>query len=692
MNTLLPDTISRKSHRDLSALMGRRSGSLIKMVAGTVLVLFCIFFIISAIPGYRHAGDSLERSRRDLAASGLVLDSEFFQRHERYREWLALRGTSAEQEMFDTISQILFRSASGLAIHRGDSDSWTFLKSSYLSFHFAILRISFIIIASWRLWLFAMLLALALEYYALRVYCGDDLLGQTGNNRLFFSGARLQLEPMNAAGAPELQVRGLACPKASTLANVKASRLGMLLDKYGVANETNLTLAGIIVHHKDYPAYVAEADEAALLDGQYAGATLLENSTLILEKALSLHQGYRALNMSNERLETSDLGIQSVQAEAGKKLSGAEYAALLHGAFHRVLTPDMRSQLSELRATELASGILAFEAGKVLAYAKEAGQWLRKSNFGNLSGRAVLHSVAAFGKEYNFDERTTIRRSLIYASRSSVFAPVRFPIDLTDKSRSLRQWIELLMACPHELQAVADEVELVGIVSETQRAWAQLFLEGAMALDPEVVDDVYAAPTNLFFIPAPKVINLMRKVIEHSTLRRLEELVARVSQKQRLEVMSVDFAGEGSERGTAHAERIFTPLAHRELKALAAQHEISAADVRDWSTLRVVLNSFGWLGRRVGDYTVPESSIVSLVFKVDPGMPGANEFSRLGRHGMVAFRGTRLEAKWGKFWQTRFIPVLGVTMAETPEDYDQLMKGIEKELEEEDSSAPAAGM
>lgn len=692
MNTLLPDNISRKHRKDLSALVGRRSSSLLKVIAGILLVTFCVLFILSIIPSYRTAGDSLARAKRDLASSGLITDPEFFQRHEQYREWLSLRGTPSEQEMFDTISQIVFRSASGLGIRRGDSEGWTFLKSSYLSMHFALLRISFIIIASWRLWMFAMILAIALEYYGLRVYSADDILGQTGNGRLFFSGARLQLEPTNSSGAPEHQVRGLACPKTAPLSAVRASRLGSLLDKFGVANETNLGLASVLVQHKDYPAYVAEADEGPLLDAYFEGGSLLENATAVLEKGLFLHQSYRAMHMSNERLgETQSSPSGQTEEKGQRKVTQSEYASLLSQAFHRVLTPDMRLHLSELRASELATALLAFEAGKVLAYSREGNQWVRKSNFPNLSGRAVMHSIAAFAKEYNFEERTAIRRALLYASRSSVFAPVRFPVDLNEKTRAVRQWIELLMACPHELQAVGDEVELIGIVGETQRAWAQLFLDGAMALDPEVVDDVYATPTNLFFMPATKVITLMRKVIEHATLRRLEELVARVSQKQRLEIMSVDFAGEGSERGTSHAERIFTPLAHREIKALATQHNVAIADIRDWSTLRVVLNSFGWLGRRVGDYTVPESSIISIVFKVDPGMPGANEFSRLGRHGMVAFRGTRLEAKWGKFWQTRFIPVLGVTMAETMDDFGQLMKGIEKELEEEEAGMSAAG-
>lgn len=691
MNTLLPDKIARNQHKDLSAFIGRRSSSLLKLICIAALFAVTIFFILSEIPNYRQGGDSLQRARADLAASGLIADREFFTRHEYFREWLRLRGTESESRLFDTVSQIVFRSAADLAPRRL-SESLSFFKSTYLSLHLALLRISFILIASWRLWVFAMLLAIVLEYYNLRVFSGDDLLGQTGNGRLFFSGARLQLEPLTPSGAPEKLVRGLACPSAAPFSAVKASKLGMLLERFGVANETNMSLAAIIVNHKDYPAYVAAADESVLLENYFAGAKLLDTATSVLEKALTLHQSYRAMQMSNERPDAIEPSRPADQDEKNaRKMTAAEYSGMLHYAMHRVLTPDMRTNLSELRSAELATIMLSYEAGKVLAFAREGGGWVRKSNFGNLSARAVVQSIAAFAREYSFDERSVIRRALIYAARSSPFAPVRFPIDLNDTSRAARQWVELLMACPHELQAVADEVEFVGIVGEAHRSWAQLFLDGAMALDPEVVDDVYAAPTGLFFMPAQKVLTLMRKVIEHGTLRRLEELVARVSQKQRLEVMSLDFAGEGAEKGLSHPERIFTPLAHREIKALAMQHGMTTADIRDWSTLRVVLNSFGWLGRRLGDYTVPESSLVSVVFRVDPGMPGANEFSRIGKHGMVAFRGTRLEAKWGKFWQTRFISVLGVTMAETSEDYDQLMKGIEKTFEEEENAAPAVG-
>lgn len=698
MNQLLADPIARKHQRDFKALVGRRVGGRLRLAAVVLVLCAALFFINSYFQAPSGVGESFEASRRLLASSGLVSDEEFFSRHEAYREWLYLHGTNDEQRIFDSISGSLFQNAAQIGSRRAALEGLSFFQRIYFSLHFSLLRISFILIASYRLWLFAILLAAVLEFFALRVHQGEDFLGQTGNGRLFFSGARISLDPVGADGAPLQHVRGLACPGQVSLAVVRKSRLGKALQSFGVDNATNLGLAAVILQHREFPAYVAVAEEAPLLEAAFAGANLADSATILIERVLKLHQKYRAMQMGNERFDDleSDSG-DNMQDAVARKMQHSEYASQLLKALHRVLTPEMRTQLSEVRPAELATLILAIEAGKVLAYAKEGSSWVRKSNFPQLSARAVMHAMPGFGVDYNPTERTTIRRALMFALRSSVFAPVRFPIDLTEKARAARQWAEVLLACPHELQSVADEVELVGIIGESQRAWSRLFLDGAMALDPAVVEDVYSTPTNLLFIPVPKVLALMRKVVEHGTLRRLEELIARVSQKQRLAAMSLDFANDGPFGGGAspapsstNVDRIFAPLAHREIKALAGQHSLSPADVRDWSSFRVILNSFGWLARRIGDHSVPESSLVSVVFKADKTMPGANEFARIGKHGMVALRGTRLEARWGSFWQSRFIATNGVTMAEEQSDYDQLLKGIEKKAEDEESVSAQA--
>ncbi|MBX7144671.1 MAG: hypothetical protein K1X79_09495 [Oligoflexia bacterium] len=693
MNQLLADPIARKHQRDFSALIGRRMGGPLRLALVVVALFIGAFALFSLVQAPQPGLQNFEAAQRTLASSGLLTDEEFFSRHNAYREWLYLHGTSDEQNLFDSISITLFENAAHIGSRKAAIEGLSFFQRIYFSLHFSLLRICFVLIASYRLWLFAILLAAILEFFSLRVHQGVDFLGQTGNGRLFFSGFRISLDPAGPDGAPQQHVRGLACAAQASTAVVRKSRLGKTLETFGVDNATNLGLAGVILHHREFPAYIAAQEETPLLEAAFAGANLGESSTLLLERALKLHQKYRAMQMGNERFDDLEAdSTDSLQDGVARKMQLSEYISQLIKALHRVLTPEMRTHLSEMRPAELATLVLALEAGKVLAYSREGAIWTRKSNFPHLSARSILHSMAGYGQDYSSDERTTIRRALMFAERSSVFAPVRFPIDLSEKARAARQWAEVLLACPHELQAVADEVELVGIVGEAQRAWSRLFLDGAMALDPAVVEDVYATPSNLLFVPVTKVLALMRKVVEHGTLRRLEELIARVSQKQRLAAMSLDFAGEGpfgggsssSSSTGSNSDRVFTPLAHREIKALAGAHSISAADIRDWSSFRVILNNYGWLARRIGDHTVPESSLVSVVFKADKALPGANEFGRIGKHGMVALRGTRLETRWGSFWQSRFVATNGATMAEDQADYEQLLKGIEKKSDDDE--------
>jgi hypothetical protein len=45
---------------------------------------------------------------------------------------------------------------------------------------------------------------------------------------------------------------------------------------------------------------------------------------------------------------------------------------------------------------------------------------------------------------------------------------------------------------------------------------------------------------------------------------------------------------------------------------------------------------------------------------------------------MVPVRGSKLVPRWGRQWANRFVYVRKVTMAETVEDYEKLLQGIEE--------------
>jgi hypothetical protein len=90
----------------------------------------------------------------------------------------------------------------------------------------------------------------------------------------------------------------------------------------------------------------------------------------------------------------------------------------------------------------------------------------------------------------------------------------------------------------------------------------------------------------------------------------------------------------------------------------------------------------------VGDYSVPTTSIIFAVFKADRPLAHMNTLGLLGRPGMVPVRGSKLIDRWGRNWSARFTYVKKATMAETQDDYEKLLKGIEdvEPLDEESAT------
>jgi hypothetical protein len=338
----------------------------------------------------------------------------------------------------------------------------------------------------------------------------------------------------------------------------------------------------------------------------------------------------------------------------------------------------MKREIAKLSATELATAILSFHAGKVLAFGKVSGRWVRKSSFPHLSARAVLHSLPAFSAEFSFEARTLIRRALVYGARKSAFANVRFPIDMSLAEQALRQWIELLMACPYELQAVADDVELFAHISGIHQQWTDRFFDEIAGMKQEILREVFVSPHNLIFVSVKHVLEIARYFIPQQQWPRLHELTRLVSNKQRLFEMAYETDSSETEAIPSGLNRgtVLAPFSKHEVDTLAKMHSLKQEDVQDWGVLRLALNSYAWLGRRVGDYTVPPSSLIFAVFSPELQMSDQNSIGLVGRSGMVAFRTRRLEERFGRGWRTNFIPVHWAKMAENPEDYQKLLSGV----------------
>lgn len=675
------DSISHEHEREFAELKRSRS-AMVRFLVALLACLGLLLLVVSSLFTIKAGDASVEDARSALLATQLEWTRPFVAAQGEYSQWLRRHGTATEVELFDHLSLLLFRSGASYGAQFQDGSRPSLVSQVYFGLHGGVLRMAFLVVSSWRLWLVVVVAVMVWSFYRLRVHTATDLLGLTGNGRLFYSGARVDLSTVTPLGAPDLLIPGLACPTGEAAPVVRNSELGRCLDELGALNDTTLSLAGIVLKRGGDPAYVADVEEEESLRRMFPGATLLEQTKCNLRAALELHGFYRrCMARAEEEPITED--PPDILVATADVLDASGYAALLRGALHRVLTPRMRLDLARLSPYDIAVLVLGLESGKVMVHVKEGGRWIRRSRFPQLCARAFVHSIPSFGKEFDFAARQHIRRAFVYGSRKSDFAPVRFPLDFAPESRAARQWVEILMAVPHQLAAVADEVELLALVTEGYQRWHHLFFEGEGGFDSDQFGGSFATHGNMFLMPLAKVLPILRRAVEPEARARMETLMASVSNKQRLFAMANDLGDDGGDKGAVPAyERVMAPLAHAEMKTLADVHGFSLDDARDWSALRLVLNTFGWLARRVGDSTVPESSVVLTVLNLGVGAPGANGLGLLGVGGLVPIRASHVEEMWGRGWRNRLTLVEQVRMAENRDEYEKLLRGIDEREEE----------
>ncbi len=681
------DGLPQPSDRDFDLLRASKSRSWprIAVKAGYCLVVLLAVLLLATYLFKLRDGQQLSAdvTRERVLSLQHRWSENFVVRWDQYRRWMVAHGTQTESVLFDDLSALVINSLVRSNSAQLPEQELGGVSRLFVALHLGVVRLLFVVIAAIRISLAVGLLACLRGLVMFRPYRREDALGQMGNGRVFYSGVRAGLDSVTAEGAPDVQVRGFACPQMSTPSEARNSSLWRVLHRYGADNETNLVLTQILLKNGKTAAYVAAAGEEELLARAFSGSPLFENACEILGAALEQHSEYTA-----QRFESR--GVEDTLAVPSQGISSEEYGRSLKHAFDSVLTDSMKRVLAELPATEVASMILALESGKVLAHSFEGGKWVRRSNFPHLSARAVLHSIVEYPKDYDLCSRTRIRRGLIYAARKSAFSPVRMPIDMSDDSWALRQWAEVLLACPHEIVSVADEVELVGIVREGHALWRQEFFHSSQGEFETLRAKAVATATNLLFLPVPDLVVSMRRCVPAQAIARMHVLLGRVAAAQAKQ-RAVENESDSGPTLQLSFERIEPPPSAEELKKLCEMHTLELQVVRDWLALRTILSTYGWVASRVGDYSVPHISIIFAVFRSSIRLEGANSLGLVGKSGMVPLRGSKLIDEWGSSWSDGFTRVDRSTMAENIEDYQKLMQGIEdiKVLEDDPLFSPS---
>ena len=667
MALTVSDKISSQEKRELKRLRRRRRTGLF----GTILLVFVI-----AIASYVIFSAILPEATVNKTSGVINISESLHSSRVHYFEWLSQNGFFGSSRIYEFFSQRVIVSANGMLPASISATDIGTLDRLLLYFYSGLLQFLFLICAWWWLWAIVGVGAFYTGTLAWSPYSANDILGDRTNGRLFYSGIKVDLKRQSASGAPDVLVQGLAAMRTTSITEARFSEVGKVLQQFGVANDTNVSLAGIIQAYADIPAYVAYKNELELFNQTFSNDKNLEqNAAIMLATVLTVHSQY-----SNDSSCLQDrFSAQNTVAQQTKPFGTQEYRNIIGEAFHRTLTPGMRSDISRIPAVELATIVLAIEAGKAMAFGKEGDRWVYTSQFPQLCARSVLHSVAAYSKEYTYEERSRIRRSVIYGSRKRIFGPVKFADDLSVETRAARQWAELLMSSPHNLDLIANELELYALVGEINEKWSDYIIDAVMTRDSQLYDSL-STYASLFFLPFRYVMKLLRRVVTNDEIEHLHRLVDIVYQQQQLTHLEAD---DGEAQALTTAEKVLAPLEDDTIKKIAKEHQVSEEDLHDWSVLRVALNRFGWLGRRVADKSVPASSIVMLLFEKDNGFDENAPREINGLRGMVPFRNTRFEEKWNKRWSEQATLFRGVAI---PESLDEFLIAIgERESNKDDN-------
>ncbi len=660
----MSDSISRTHTQELARLQRRFWTRFLWPVFLVFLAGYVLFILSLAILPFRPASINFSAVENQLIRSRNPVLHELVVTQRDYRAWLEAHGTIGEVRAFNNFSESIYLAALG----RGGF-SWLLG-----SFKFMFLRVSFLVLAAGRLWLFTSLLAILLARRRYQPYENtDDVLGQTGNGRSYFSGIQAGLRNLNSLGAPDFQVVGLACPALVGRDEVMSSSLGQFLEKTGAANETNVTLCAALLAANHIPAFAAPPSMTTV--PPTGDASLADVSHLLLTRAHDLYNRYRSG-------AEGPAGILAHE-KLPEPFSISSYMDIMHRAMHQSLPESFRKSIASLSPQMIFTTLLAYQAGKVLSYADEGGRWIQKSNYPQLSARAILHSIPSFAREYDFEQRKTIRRALIYASRSSVFGPVRFATDLSLESRALRQWVELLLEQPAKILYTTHDLELFALTYECHELWKQAFTVAVHELDSQFPDQIHITPGGLLLLPVTALMQVARKVIPAEYFKRLTELAQYVYTEQQKLALEAESMSDSIKSGVPEYEKIFAPLTKDERQTLAELHQLDERDLRQWSAFRIVLYTYGWLARRVGDYTVPESSVIFAVLHNPTSGIAQNELALAGQSSIVPLRGSRIAERLGRGWTDEFSSVSFANMAETQEHFNNLLHGITDDLQDD---------
>lgn len=592
-----------------------------------------------------------------------------------------------------------------------------------------LLRIGFVFIVFWPLWILAYAIGTYIERKYLRPRPTPDILGICDPGKgPFYSGILGQLRPNHKLSGTEYSCPSLACPAMEKKQNIISHSLYQTLKKYDALNETNTGLVQTILAYKDFPSFVEEEQSAEkqseqemlgeLAVEQELGeseaqrsfitndlGTIEERATEILPCLLHAHRAlvkfYEANKEKIESIAHLERNVTAYHKVLHKLAEGVpELTKLLLFS----LTPGRSDSIVKLTPQAVASAYLSIEAGKALVYKRAGDRFTLISKYPHLQSRAVIQSLLSYHQEYDAELRLSLRQAIISSRRHGDFGRAFLPMRMPAESRALRDWLEILWAQPERRANTAYLVELDAHIDEINHRWEKELCDRFrtnLRENPTRASkkEVRAHPLwkglaykSVVLLPLRELLNIGLSGIHETRLERISmllELTRKFQQSISISARLPGFKRQAIEAANGENTGTIIPLIRK-------QHE-GEKTIVSWLIMRRMLVRFNWLSTRVGDDAVPTDGLVQAIVI---NRPKAEQAVVFGLDAVVPLRQRRYKVLFGSQWEhvhysTNPHPD-DISVYVEPEVYEQEIKRKQKEVElgildkPEDLEAPVA--
>lgn len=541
--------------------------------------------------------------------------------------------------------------------------SWPFITSRFLvAFS---LRLIFLLFSALPFWL-------AIWFYSKwrlkQSHAEDttfDILSVCNPKKTpFYSGIWGPLLPNLSRSGTDFSCPNLAVPPMAPLEQAEKSPLFRLLKRHSALSPVTSDLARIILAHAKFPAFVEDEtpfeDDAKNHEELTASSSSEQTSGIIsnipspLEEIALRHltavlEAHSALRSKTFTGKFNDVAFIEALNSLNGKLSPAAWSLI------RTLTVKKAQALATHPQDQLATAVLALDAGKCLCFEEVKGGFVPISRYPHLQSRAIAQSLTSYHQHLNGDARQVIRQALITSRRQGDFGRAFLIKNTPTITSAVRDWLEVLSAAPVEVEiAQAELVELNSRLDALVDNWQKNLQQRFVSLRSDTTSNNTVTTTwkgflhrGVVLMPLKAVADLALKDFPLEELNRIKELVS-VTRALRTSIpVSARLPGLKFLANQIEHDKAIANCSSGRLESFADGRTL----VGNWFILRRALARHNWLSAKVGDDLVPDDGLVQAIVKQPATIGGSAGFD-----AMVPIRRRRFNELFGSMWEESFYP------------------------------------